>query len=78
MLINGSYGSVMQNLVHLSAKYRFFAKLPDYHVALRDRHATRFIIQKAPFPFELLSRHIQPHTLIFAFILLSYALTPIT
>ena len=31
MLIIGSYGSVMQNLVLLSAKYRFFAKLPDYH-----------------------------------------------
>ena len=30
MLINGSYGSVMQGFVLLSAKYRFFAKLPDY------------------------------------------------
>ena len=28
MLIIGSYGSVMQSLVLLSAKYRFFAKLP--------------------------------------------------
>ena len=30
MLINGSHGSVMQNVVLLSTKYRFFAKLPDY------------------------------------------------
>ena len=32
MFINGSYGSVMQNLVFLSAKYSFFAKLPDYEI----------------------------------------------
>ena len=30
MLINGSYGSVMENLVLLIVKYFFFAKLPDY------------------------------------------------
>ena len=36
MLINGSYRSVMQNVVLLSAKCRFifFAKLPDYNALI--------------------------------------------
>ena len=46
MLINGSYGSVLQHLVLLSAKYCFFfAKLPDYF-GHRGHHMRRTNIQQ--------------------------------